>query len=151
MQVGKTTEEELLALCPIEDAGKPNNTGIINCLPFARLQPQVRVSTGLPTHHFDIKQFREYVDLPLTYHPFPKLTTFSFWSNEVRRLVLDLDTHVGTDTLGMFPIFLKRTADVLAPRLRVVFRRLVRLSRFPACWIQRVHRPPLLPTTERFP
>ena len=34
----------------------------------------------------------------------------------------------------MFPPFLKRTADVLAPRLTVVFRRLVRLGSFPACW-----------------
>ena len=33
----------------------------------------------------------------------------------------------------MFALFLKRTADVLAPRLSVVFRRLVRLGRFPAC------------------
>ena len=36
----------------------------------------------------------------------------------------------------MFPIFLKRTADVMAPRLSVVFLRLVRLGSFPACWRQ---------------
>ena len=36
----------------------------------------------------------------------------------------------------MFLLFLKRTADVLAPRLSVVFRRLVRLGSFPACWRQ---------------
>ena len=34
----------------------------------------------------------------------------------------------------MFPLFLKRTADVTAPRLSVVFRRLVRLGSFPAYW-----------------
>ena len=38
--------------------------------------------------------------------------------------------------MGMFPLFLKRTADVLAHRLSVVFRRLVRLGSFPACWRQ---------------
>ena len=38
--------------------------------------------------------------------------------------------------LGMFPLLLKRTADVLAPRLSVVFRRLLRLGNFPACWRQ---------------
>ena len=38
--------------------------------------------------------------------------------------------------MGMFPLFLKRTADVMAPRLSVVFRRLVRLGIFPACWSQ---------------
>ena len=36
----------------------------------------------------------------------------------------------------MFPLFLKRTADVLAPRLSVVFWRLVRLGSFPASWRQ---------------
>ena len=34
----------------------------------------------------------------------------------------------------MFPLFLKRAADVLAPRHSVVFRRLVRLDSFLACW-----------------
>ena len=38
--------------------------------------------------------------------------------------------------LGMFPLFLKRTADVTAPHLSVVLRRLVRLGSFPACWRQ---------------
>ena len=41
---------------------------------------------------------------------------------------------MGTDPLGMFPLFLKKTAVVLAPRLAVVFRRLLRLGSFPVCW-----------------
>ena len=32
----------------------------------------------------------------------------------VRHLLLDLDPYGGTDQLGMFPLFLKRTADVMA-------------------------------------
>ena len=36
----------------------------------------------------------------------------------------------------MFPLFLKRTADVLAPSLSVTFWRLVRLGSFPVCWRQ---------------
>ena len=36
----------------------------------------------------------------------------------------------------MFPHFLKRTTNVMAPCLSVMFRRLVRLSSFPACWRQ---------------
>ena len=36
----------------------------------------------------------------------------------------------------MFPLFLKRTADVLAPCLSVVFWRIVRLGSFSACWRQ---------------
>ena len=90
----------------------------------------------LLSDHFDSKQSREAVDLPLTCHPSPSLTTFAFRSSEVRRLLLDLDPYGGTDPLGMFILFLKRTADVIAPRLTVVFRRLVRLGSFPACWRQ---------------
>ena len=36
----------------------------------------------------------------------------------------------------MFPLFLKRTADVMASCLSGVFRQLVRLASFPACWRQ---------------
>ena len=52
------------------------------------------------------------------------------------RLLLDFDPNGCPDPLGMFPLFLKRTADVMAPRLSVVFRRLVRLGSFPACMRQ---------------
>ena len=71
----------------------------------------------LLSNHFDSKQSREAVDLPFTCHPSPSLTTFAFRSSEVRRLLLDLDPYGGTDPLGMFPLFLKRTADVMAPDL----------------------------------
>ena len=36
----------------------------------------------------------------------------------------------------VFPLFLKKTAEVLAPCLSVVFWRLVRLGSFPDCWRQ---------------
>ena len=71
----------------------------------------------LLSDHFDSKQSREAVDLPLTCHPSPSFTTFVFRSSEMRRLLLDLDPYGGTDPLGMFPPFLKRTADVMAPVL----------------------------------
>ena len=61
-------------------------------------------------------------------------TTFAFRSSKKRRLLLDLDPYGGTDPLGLFPLFFKRTADVMAPHLSVVFRRLVRLGSFSACW-----------------
>ena len=86
--------------------------------------------------HFDSKQSREAVDLSLTFHPSPCLTTYAFRSSEVRRLLLDLDSYGGTDQLGVFPLFLKRTSDVMIPRLSVEFRRLVCLGSFPACWRQ---------------
>ena len=90
-------------------------------------------------------------------HPSPNLTTFAFRSSEVRRLLSDLDPYGGTDPLGMFPLFIKRTADVMALRLSVVFRRLVRLGSFMAFWrqanvtpIPKGHRPLLLPITDQF-
>ena len=82
--------------------------------------------------HFNSKQFRESVDLPLTCHPSPSLATFAFVSSEVRRLWLHVDAYGGTDTLGIFPLFLKITADVMAPHLSEVFRWLVRLGSFSA-------------------
>ena len=84
--------------------------------------------------HFDGKQSRDPVDLPSTCHPSPSLTTFAFRSWEVKRLLLDLDSYGGTDPSGMFPIFLKKTADVLAPHLAVVFRGLLRLGCFIVCF-----------------
>ena len=51
----------------------------------------------------------------------------------MRRLLLDLDPYGGTDPMGMFPLFLMRTADVMIPCLSVVFPRLVHLGSFPAC------------------
>ena len=80
----------------------------------------VCVSVGkadLLSDHFDSKQSREAVDLPLTCHPSPSLATFAFKSSDVRRLLLGLDHYGGTDLVGMFPLFLKRTADDMAPVL----------------------------------
>ena len=56
----------------------------------------------LLSDHFDDKQYRESVDLPLTCHPVPKLTTFAFRSSEVTRLLLDLDSYRGTDPVLCF-------------------------------------------------
>ena len=60
----------------------------------------------LLSDHFDSKLSREAVDLPLTCHPSPSLTTFEFRSSEVRHLFLYLDPYGGTDPLGMFPLLL---------------------------------------------
>ena len=65
---------------------------------------------------------------------------------------------VGNIPIGYVSSFSKRTADVMAPRLSVVFLRLVGLGSFPLAgdWpispqFRKVHRPPLLPITDRFP
>ena len=53
----------------------------------------------LLSDHFDSKKSEEAVDLLLTCHPSPSLTTFAFRSSEVRRLLLDLDLYGVTDPL----------------------------------------------------
>ena len=67
--------------------------------------------------HFDTKQFRKSVNLSLSCHPSLSLITIAFRQREVSRLLLDLDPYGGADPLGMFPPFLKKTADVLTHRL----------------------------------
>ena len=51
----------------------------------------------------------------------------------MRRLLLNIDPYGGTDPLGMFSLFLKRSVDVMPLSLKVVFRRLTRLGSFLAC------------------
>ena len=60
----------------------------------------------LLSDHFDSKQSREDVDLPLTCHPSQCLTTFASRPCEVRCLLLDLDPYRGTDPVSMFPLYL---------------------------------------------
>ena len=59
----------------------------------------------LLSDHFDNKQSRESVDLPLTCHPSPRLTTFAFKSREVRCFWLNLDLMRELAHLIMFPLF----------------------------------------------
>ena len=106
---------------------------------------------------FDGKLSRESVDLPLTCHASPSLTSFAFRSSEVRRLLLDLDPYGGSDPLGMFPLFLKRTLMFWHPVLVQCFCGLFAwvVSRHAgdrpmSPLFQKVHRPPLLPITDRF-
>ena len=62
------------------------------------------------------------------------------------------------DLLGMFNLFLNRTADVLAPRLAVVFLHLIWMVSFPVCFrvanvtpILKVLLPHQEPVTDQFP
>ena len=70
----------------------------------------------LLSDHFDGKQSRESVDLPLTCHPSKSLTSFAFRSSEVSHFLhflLDSDPYGGSDPLGMFPLFLRELAGVV--------------------------------------
>ena len=63
----------------------------------------------------------EAVDLPSLAIRLLVLPPFAFRSNEVSRLLLNSNPYGGTDPLGMFPLFLKRTADVMASVLVLCF------------------------------
>ena len=72
----------------------------------------------LLSDHFDIKQSKESVDLPLTCHLSYHLCL------QVERgqaSLVRLGPFGGTDPLGMFPPLLERTVDVMATSLSVVF------------------------------
>ena len=58
----------------------------------------------LLSDHFDGKQSSESVDLPLTCHPSPSLTSCASRSSEVRRIWLDLDPY-GALTLWVCFLF----------------------------------------------
>ena len=90
-----------------------------------RLVCESVVKANLVSDNFDSKQSKESVAVPLTCHPSPSLImwVFGFRSSDVRRLMLDFDLYGGTDPFGLFLLFLKKTGDVLAPRLSVAFRR----------------------------
>ena len=64
----------------------------------------------------------------------------------------DLNPYGDSDTLGMWTLLLKRTDDVLVPRLSIVLRCLLRLGSFPTCWRQAnvTHSPPLMTNIDRF-
>ena len=49
-------------------------------------------------------------------------------------LLLDLDTYRGVDPLGVFPLFLKKVTDIIALKLSIIFRKLIRLGSFAECW-----------------
>ena len=93
----------------------------------------------LLSDHFGSKQTVESVDLPLTCHPSPSLTTLACRLSEVRRLLLNLDPYGGNDQLGMFPLFLERTADVMAPSFCAEFWRFVCHGNFPAWFFRQAN------------
>ena len=83
---------------------------------------------------FDSKQCREQCVTPLSYFIQPRWNSLAVRTSVLLRLLLDLDTYVGVDHLGVFPLFLKKAVDIIAPKLSIIFRRLIRLGSFPKCW-----------------
>ena len=83
---------------------------------------------------FDSKQSRDIVELPQTCHRRPAFCGIAFRAHEVERYLLDFDPNGGADPSGCFPMFFRRTATVLAPKLSRLFRRLLRCGEFPLVW-----------------
>ena len=50
------------------------------------------------------------------------------------RRLFDIDIYGGVDPLGVFPLFLKMVADIIAPKLSIMFHRLIRRGSFLKCW-----------------
>ena len=67
------------------------------------------------------------VSPPLSCFPRLRWNSLAFWASVYLRLLLDLDTYGGVDPLSVFPLFLKKVADIIARKLSMIFRRLVRL------------------------
>ena len=109
--------------------------------------------------YFDRKQSRDPVDLPSTCHPPPSLATFAFRSREVKRLLLDLYSDGGTDPLGLFPLFFRRTQLWFWPLVLLWYfiGSFVWVAfLFAGEWLmlpqfQRVHLPPQHPIIDQFP
>ena len=84
--------------------------------------------------HFDGKQCRDEFSAPASCFPEPSCTSLAFRSGLVKKLLLDLDSYGGADPTGIFPLFLKMVANVLAPKLAQLFRLLLRRGCFPESW-----------------
>ena len=80
---------------------------------------------------FDSKQSRDTVELPQACHPRPVFSGIAFRAREVERHLFDLDPNGGVDPSGFFPMFFRKAASVLAPKLSCLFRRLLRGGEFP--------------------
>ena len=107
--------------------------------------PPIRLDDGAVTHDpltkaevlsatFLSKQSGQVLNLPSTCFPCPKLTYFAFRSSEVKSYLNDLDSSGGTDPNQIFPMFLRNSATILAPKLAKIFRDLLKAGSFPACW-----------------
>ena len=83
---------------------------------------------------FDRKQSDDRLTMPQTCFPEAKLTSLAFRSREIKNLLNDLDAYGGAGPDGIFPLFLKKTADILSSKIAVIFRKCARAGTFCTCW-----------------
>ena len=89
---------------------------------------------ALLSNFFDGKQSRDVVGCPVSCHRRPKLCTFAFRSRDVQRFPSELDLDGRVDPLEFFPMFFRELASALAPKLSMVFSRLLHAGLFPSQW-----------------
>ena len=83
---------------------------------------------SLLNSQFDSRQCREQFVAPLSHFPQSRCNSLAFLTSVLLRLLLDLDTYRGVDPLGVFPLFLKKVADIIAPKLTIIFRKFIHLG-----------------------
>ena len=86
-------------------------------------------SCSLSNSQWYSKQCHEQFVTPLSCFPQSGCNSLAFRTSVLLRLLHDLDTYG-----GVFPLFLKTVADIIDPKLSIIFRRLIRLGSFPECW-----------------
>ena len=83
---------------------------------------------------FDSKQCCEQFIIPLCCFPHYRCNALVFWTTVFPHLLLELDTYGGVDPSGVFSLFLKMVADIIAKKLSIIFHRLIHLGSFLKCW-----------------
>ena len=102
--------------------------------PDGSLTHDPKVKASLLADVFDQKQSNDKLRMPQSCFPDAKLTTLAFRSREIEKLLLDLDAYGGAGPDGIFPLFFKKAAKVLSPKISVIFRKDSRAGVFSTCW-----------------
>jgi len=102
--------------------------------PGGRLVSKPSEKAELLSSYFDSKQSSDSFDVPASCFPETGCCSLAFRSSVVKEYLSDLDEHGGVDPVGVFPLFYKKVADILAPKLSRIFRGLLRSGSFPLCW-----------------
>ena len=77
---------------------------------------------------FDSKQCHELFVTPLSCFSNSLCNYLAFQTYILQHLLLDLDMYWGIDPLVVFSLFLKKVADIIAPKLGIIFCRLLCLG-----------------------
>ena len=62
------------------------------------------------------------------------MTSLAVRSREIKNLLNDLDANGGSGPDVIFPLFLKKAADILSSKIAVIFRKCARAGTFCTCW-----------------